>query len=184
MAKAAGTLAGVPTIRLDLGSMRGGIVGTSEQNLRQALKVITAVSGGQTLWLATSNNIAQIPSELKRRFKRGTWFFDLPSQEERLAIWKLYFEKYQLAEPLDNLPDDKDWTGAEIAQCAELAWDLQLPLSRAAARIVPVAVSAREQIERLRTEASGRYLCATRGGVYRAQAVTQTRGRRARLEEE
>jgi hypothetical protein len=46
VAKAAGNEAGIPTIQLDLGAMKGSLVGQSEQNLRAALKVITSVSNG------------------------------------------------------------------------------------------------------------------------------------------
>ena len=59
VAKAAGNSAGVLTIKLDLGALKGGIVGESEANIRQALKVIQAVSGGKPFFVATSNSQAE-----------------------------------------------------------------------------------------------------------------------------
>ena len=65
-AKAAGTQGGVPTIQLDLGAAKGSLVGQSEHQLRDALKVVTAVSNGKSLWIATCNSIADLPPELRR----------------------------------------------------------------------------------------------------------------------
>jgi hypothetical protein len=42
-----------------------------------------------------------------------------------------------------------------------------VPLTQAAHHVVPVAVTAAEQVERLRTWASGRCLSASTPGVYR-----------------
>jgi ATPase family associated with various cellular activities (AAA) len=167
MAKAAGSKRGIPTVCLDVGGLKGSLMGQSEGNLRHALKVIQAISGGKTLWIATSNNISQLPPELKRRFKRGIYWFGLPTIEERRAIWDLYLRKFALEVTAEDVPDDTNWTGAEIAQCAEIAWDLGISLQRAAKRIVPVAISGRDQLERLQKDSSGRYLDASTGAIYR-----------------
>jgi AAA+ superfamily predicted ATPase len=92
VAKAAGTEAGVPTIQLDLGAMRGSLVGQSESQVRSALKVITAVASGKTLWIATCNSIGNLPPELRLRFTLGTFFFDLPAAAERDRIWNIYLK--------------------------------------------------------------------------------------------
>jgi len=94
VAKAAGNEGGVPTIQLDLGGLKGSLVGQSEQQLRNALKVVTSVSNSRSLWIATCNNIRELPPELRRRFTLGTFFFDLPSPEEREAIWSIYLNQY------------------------------------------------------------------------------------------
>jgi len=104
------------------------------------------------------------PPELKRRFKRGIFFFDLPSAEEREAIWRIYEAKYEL--PAQDRPDDSGWTGAEIEQCCFTAWDLDLSLVEAATKVVPVARSNAKVIEALRTLASGTFLSASHPGVY------------------
>ena len=63
-------------------------------------------------------------------------------------------------------PSDRDWTGAEIQACCRLAALLDVPLVEAAQNIVPVAVTAGESVERLRSWAAGRCLSADRPGIY------------------
>ena len=164
LAKAFGAEAGIPTIALDLGAMKGSLVGESEARLRTALKVIDAVADGNALFIATSNNISALPPELKRRFTYGTFFFDLPDKEERQAIWKLYLDKFEL---LDKPDIDKPYTGAEIRQACLLAYRLRMSVLDAGEFIVPVAVSAAETIDKLRRQANGKYLSASHPGVYR-----------------
>lgn len=172
VAKACGTEGGVPTIQFDLGATKGSLVGSSEQNIRAALKVVTAVSGGRSMWIATCNSINDLPPELRRRFTLGTFFFDLPSADERAAIWDIYWPRYAIAERELSFPDD-GWTGAEIRQCCEIAWRLDCPLADAATFIVPVARSAADQIQRLRTLATGRFLSASYPGVYSSKRADE-----------
>jgi hypothetical protein len=164
LAKAVGAEAEIPTIQLDLGGLKGSLVGESESRMRESLAVITAVSAGRPLFLATCNSISNLPPELRRRFTLGTMFFDLPTEAERAAIWPIYFAKYGL--PAQPLPAADGWTGAEIKQCADLADRLGCTLVEAARFVVPVSKSASEAIDKLRTEASGRYLSAGSGGLY------------------
>jgi len=170
VAKAAGSEGGIPTVQLDLGGTKGSLVGQSEAQIREALKVIDAISGGNTLWIATCNSLTELPPELKRRFKLGTWFFDLPDREERKAIWDLYAKKYnhtdaaEIARLLDN-----EWTGAEIESCCEIADSLCISLTDASAYIVPVAKQAPEAIAKLRNGAEGRFLSASVPGPYTRQ---------------
>ena len=183
VAKACGTEAGIPTISLDLGALKGSLVGQSEQNLRAALKVITSVSNGQSLWVATSNNIAQLPPELRRRFDLGTWFFDLPTADERETIWDIWTRRFALSDiTTSRRPEDEGWTGAEIRGCCRTAWRLGCTLLEAAEFVVPVSRSAADQLERLRTAAEGKYLSASNPGVYQHPgrfAAEQPRGLRA-----
>lgn len=106
-----------------------------------------------------------MPPELKRRFKRGIFYFDLPNADERGAIWKIYEKKFKL--PKQKRPSDDGWTGAEIEQCCFTAWDLDVSLVEASTKVVPVAKSAAKQIEALRNMASGTFLSASHPGVYR-----------------
>lgn len=180
IAKATGNEAGVPTIKLDLGAAKGSLVGQSEQQLRTALKVITSVSNGSSLWIATCNNLASLPPELRRRFKCGTFFFDLSTKEERDAIWKVHRAKYGVKAG-DAQPDDEGWTGAEIEQCCELAYRLNKPLLHAANYVVPISLSASDRVESLRAQADGKWLSASHLGVYRKEQDAQpvaTVGRR------
>jgi hypothetical protein len=179
LAKATGAEGGIPTIAFDLTGMKASLVGESEQRLRSALKVVTAVSQGRSLFIATCNSLAVLPPELRRRFTFGTFFFDLPTQEERAAIWELYIRKLELAE--QPLPQDEGWTGAEIRQACELARRLQCSLTEAASYIVPVAKSAADQIARLRNEAAGRFISASYPGVYTTSRSENT-GRAIALE--
>lgn len=174
ISKAVGNEAGVPTIAFDLSAMKGSLVGESGKRLRSALATVDAISQGQVLVLATCNKIESLPPELRRRFTLGTFFFDLPSETERKAIWNVYLKRYSLES--QTMPDDQNWTGAEIKQCCDIADRLSLSLVDAASFVVPVARSASEAIESLRKQASGRYLSAATSGVYQyqSQAIAST----------
>jgi len=165
VSKAAGNEAGIPTIALDLSGVKNSLVGETEGRMRNALKVIQAVSQNRAFFIATCNSIGVLPPELRRRFTYGTFFFDLPTAEEREACWNIYCKTYSVG---GDIPDDEGWTGAEVRQCAMLARQLSCSLQEAAKYIVPVSVSASEQIDRLRQQASGRFLSASNPGIYRA----------------
>jgi len=166
VAKAAGATAGIPTVAFDLAAMQSSLVGGSGERLRAALQVVDAISQGRSLWIATCNSITSLPPELRRRFTLGTFFFDLPTVEEREAIWNIYENRWQLT---GERPDDDGWTGAEIRECCRKAWRLKLSLRQSAGYIVPVSRSAADQIEGLRRQASGRFLSASQPGVYSAE---------------
>lgn len=180
IAKAVGKEAGVPTIAWDSNAMKGSLVGSSEGAVRTALKVISAVSNDNALWIATCNSIQGIPTALRRRFSFGTYYFDLPNAVERKAIWGYYTDKYELSdEQLVGKVDDSQWTGAEIKTCCDLAWNLGCTLAEAARYFVPVAVAAPKELEDLRAEADGRYLSASDGDVFsrRAKPTKVVKGR-------
>lgn len=177
VAKAAGATAGIPTVAFDLSAMQSSLVGGSGERLRAALQIVDAMSQGRSLWIATCNSITSLPPELRRRFTLGTFFFDLPSPEERKAIWDIYLTKWNLS---GDLPDDDGWTGAEIKECCRKAWRLKLSLQASAEYIVPVSRSAADQIESLRRQASGRFLSAAQPGVFTAESrQAQGAGKRA-----
>jgi SpoVK/Ycf46/Vps4 family AAA+-type ATPase len=117
-------------------------------------------------FVATCNDISKLPPEFARaeRFD-GVFFVDLPSKEQRQAIWDIYIPLFGL-DPQQPRPNDKDWTGAEVRACCRLAALLDIPLTAAAQNVVPVAVTAAESVERLRSWASGRCLSADETGVY------------------
>ena len=215
--KALGAETGRPTLILDVGSLLGSLVGQSEANVRQALRLVDAMSqcvvmidevekalsgaGAQTdsgvstrlfgtfrTWLndhesdafvvCTANDVSRLPPEFARaeRFD-GTFFLDLPGPDQKEAIWRQYQAKYTL-DPNQRRPRDTDFTGAEIKACCRLAALLDVPLLDAAQNIVPVAVTAGESVERLRTWAAGRCLSADRPGIYtRATDPTGKSGR-------
>lgn len=168
-AKAFGGVCDVPTIFFDLAALKGSLVGQTEQQVKTALKTIKELAG-EVFFVATCNSEASLPPELRRRFKQGVWFFDLPTAEERETIWQLYLAKYELEHDQER-PDDDGWTGAEIAACCESAWSYSISLVQAAQWIVPVAKSAAEQIDSLRKNASGRYISASTPGAYQYHKV-------------
>ena len=218
-AKALGNETGRPTLLLDVGSLMGSLVGQTEQNVRQALKIVDAMapcilfcdeiekalagsaSSGQTdsgvsarlfgsllkwlsdhetdvFFIATCNNISTLPPEFSRaeRFD-GVFFLDLPSVAEKDAIWTMYIKRFNV-DASQKRPADTDWTGAEIRSCCRLARLLDLPLLEAAKNVVPVAVTAAEAVDRLRTWASGRCLCSHQAGIYTRQGKSKGRRRR------
>lgn len=147
--------------------------------------VSTRMLGSLLTWLsdhtsdvfvvATSNDISQLPPELTRaeRFD-GIFFADLPSQQEKLAIWHIWMSHFAI-DPVDPIPDDDNWTGSEIRSCCRLASLLNVPLKEAARQVVPIAVTNRESVENLRNWADSRCLSATNQGVYRSKATCTKR---------
>jgi hypothetical protein len=204
-AKALGNEIGRPTLLLDMGALYGSLVGQTESNVRQALRIIDMMApcvafidevekalagvgssgdsgvasrlfGAFLTWLSdhtsdvfvvcTSNDISKLPPEFSRaeRFD-GIFFLDLPTKEEREGIWRIYRSTYGIAGNQEQ-PEDNDWTGAEIKACCRLSALLDVTLKEAARNVVPVAVTAQEQVARLRTWASGRCLSASAQGIY------------------
>lgn len=131
--------------------------------------------------VCTANDVSKLPPEFGRseRFD-GIFFLDLPSREEKDAIWDIYLGLYEINRD-QRLPNDSDWTGAEVKACCRLSALLDVPLAQAAQNVVPVAVTAAESVERLRTWASGRCLSANQPGIYRhADGSSKSRRRVSR----
>jgi len=171
LAKIAGNEGQIPSLIFDLGSLRGSLVGESEKNLRKALKMINTISQERILLIATSNNIDILPPELKRRFNLGTFFFDLPSAQERRAIWDEYIKKFNLTIDEFTLDSnlDNNWTGAEIRNCCDIANRLQCSLEEASKFIVPVYKFDKPKIDSLRAKAHDKYISASYSGTYKYQ---------------
>lgn len=217
LCRALGNETGRPTLTLDVGALYGSLVGATEANVRQALRIADAMApcvlmideiekalsgiGGQgdsgvstrlfghlLTWLsdhdsdvffvATANDISKLPPEFTRaeRFD-GVFFLDLPGTKEKDAIWAMYRQLFGIPEG-QSRPDDSAWTGAEIRSCCRLTALLDVTLTQAAHHVVPVAVTAAEQVERLRTWASGRCLAASEPGIFRWDGEAPPRGRR------
>ncbi len=118
--------------------------------------------------VCTANDVSKLPPEFGRseRFD-GTFFLDLPTREEKDAIWNIYLHQFEIDHD-QRRPDDSDWTGAEIKACCRLAALLEVPLIQASQNVVPVAVTAAESVGRLRTWAHGRCLSAQHAGIYQS----------------
>jgi SpoVK/Ycf46/Vps4 family AAA+-type ATPase len=127
--------------------------------------------------VCTSNDVCRLPPEFSRAERFDAVFFvDLPTTAEKDSIWHLYRRQYDIGAS-EKRPGDTNWTGAEIKSACRLSALLDLSLAQAAQNVVPVAVTAAESIDKLRTWASGRCLSASQPGIYRKDAPADTRRR-------
>jgi len=162
VAKAVSALWNLPLLRLDIGSVFSGLVGSSEANIRTVIKTAESIApcllwldeldkgmsgvhssnfsdGGTTArvlssfltWMqektapvfliATANDISALPPELLRKGRFDEIFFlDLPSQRERMEIFKIHLQQ-RGRDPqsfdVKLLADlSKGFSGAEIEQ--------------------------------------------------------------------
>jgi hypothetical protein len=162
--KALGAEFDVEVMALDTGATKGSLVGESERKIRAAMRVIKGIGGERVFFYATCNKLDALPPPLRRRFKAGVVFFDLPTPEEKVNIWKLQTAAFAL--PEQELPNDDGWTGAEIRNCCENARDMAISLVDAALDIVPLSVQDGPGLKKLRESAHGRFLSANHEGTY------------------
>jgi SpoVK/Ycf46/Vps4 family AAA+-type ATPase len=128
--------------------------------------------------VCTSNDVSRLPPEFSRAERFDAVFFvDLPTPAEKDSIWRLYRQQYDIGAS-EKRPGDTDWTGAEIKSACRLAALLDLSLGEAARNVVPVAVTAAESIDKLRSWASGRCLSAAQPGIYQKDAPASGQRRR------
>src|SRR5208337_2223477 len=153
-------------ISFNLADMESGLVGSSNEYLRNAQAVIDSISDKKVLSIATCNKIESLSPELKRRFaNEGVFFFDAPNAKEKESIWKIYRKKYGIKDT-DPTPNDTGWTGAEIRNCALKAFRFRISLEESAKYIVPVTRSDANTIDNLRRSCSGKFLSASYAGTY------------------
>ena len=167
---------GVDTLQLDLNGLKQGEVGSSESNIREALKVADAVCGGQKLWIATCNSVEGLNEALLRRFTFGIVYFDLPTDAEKAGIWdvqlKLWADKEATAAEWKKLVkghtkiNTDRWSAADIRNACMMAHDLNTPLVDAAKEINPVARQDPHMLPRYRKQAHMRYRSAHTGENY------------------
>lgn len=178
-AQAAAGQHNVPLIWMDIGAMKGSLVGESGANVRGGLDTIDAVSGGKVLVIATCNGTQELKPELQRRFK-PRFVVDMPGADELDAIWKIQLAAHDLAASAPR-PTAEGWTGAEVRDACRIARATRTDPLQASRYVVPISVSAAGVISRVRQEAVGRFICAARGGPYKGpteSAVVQEKGRR------
>ena len=222
-AKCTASMWGLPLLRMDVGRVFAGLVGSSEQNMRTALRTAEAVApvvlwideiekgfagmGGPSgdsgtsqrvfgtflTWLqektkpvfvfATANNIDRLPPEFLRKGRFDEIFFvDLPTDGERVPIWRVHLTKRLESEGAggkltvddallaDLVGRSEGYSGAEIEQAVIAAlYDAfaeRRPLEhsdlvRAIETMVPLSVTQAEQIRALRAWADVRAVAAT-----------------------
>ena len=176
-AKALGNELDVPTLAANFAAMQAGIVGESGDNLMAFLRKAKAVAAGNRIVVAaTCNKVVSLPPELKRRFKRGTWFIDIPDAAGLKAGVEYYIKKYSLKD--QKMPDMTGWTLAEVEACCEQADDYGIKMVESAETIVPITQSDPQSVEELRQLAHNRFISASKVGKYQKppkQATGQSR---------
>jgi ATP-dependent 26S proteasome regulatory subunit len=221
-AKAIAASWGLPLLRMDIGKVFSGLVGSSEQNMRAAMKTAEAIApcvlwideiekgfagssgsgdsgtsarvfGSFLTWMqekkspvfviATANKIEALPPEFLRKGRFDEIFFvDLPTQSERIPIWRVHLgRRLQQARVHQDVefPDDQilalaeaseGYSGAEIEQAVVAAlfdaYAERRPvtfddLMRAIVNMVPLSVTQAEQIAAIRAWADVRAVAAT-----------------------
>ncbi|MEB3295462.1 MAG: AAA family ATPase [Synechococcales bacterium] len=141
--------------------------------------------------VATANNIQALPPELLRKGRFDEIFFvGLPNQEERKAIFEVHLSRLRPQNlqtyELDRLAyETPDFSGAEIEQTLIEAMHLGFSQNRdfttddileAASQIIPLARTAREQIQLLQDwAAAGKARLASRYSALSDRIQTQKR---------
>ena len=239
-AKAIASVWQIPLLRMDIGKVFSGLVGSSEQNMRSAIRTAEAIApcvlwideiekgfantsgGGDSgtsarvfgsflTWMqekeapvfviATANNIKALPPEFLRKGRFDEIFFvDLPTETERIPIWKVHVAK-KVAGSMKNsgftLADDQyedlaqaceGYSGAEIEQAvASALFDAFAEsrgvtfddLKRSVDTMVPLSVTQAEEIQAIRAWADVRAVAATSTedrGSYQTPRPTNERG--------
>jgi ATP-dependent 26S proteasome regulatory subunit len=222
-AKCTAAMWNLPLLRMDVGRIFSGLVGSSEQNMRAALRTAEAVApavlwideiekgfagvgdrsgdsgtsqrvfGTFLTWLqekeapvfvfATANNIERLPPEFLRKGRFDEIFFvDLPTERERLPIWRVHLGRragapsaagklgVDAALLAELSARSEGYSGAEIEQTVVAAlYDafaerrpLELAdLAHALDTMVPLSVTQAEQVAALRSWADLRAVAAT-----------------------
>lgn len=127
---------------------------------------------------ATANRIDLLPAEMIRKGRFDEVFFvDLPTDEERIEIFKIHLERRGInasAFDLSKLTQfTNEWAGAEVEQCVVSAITkarvegkevTEDDLIRIAAKIVPLSHTMHEQINHIRAWAFERAMRASPKG--------------------
>lgn len=118
----------------------------------------------QVFVVATANRIEKLPAEVIRKGRFDQLFFlDLPSDEERRAIFRIHIKAYGADPDTFNMNllsiVTRDWSGAEIEQAVKAArihayqegrvFD-EKDITYTSARMVPLSRTMEEQIKHLR----------------------------------
>lgn len=124
---------------------------------------------------ATANRIDLLPAEMIRKGRFDEVFFvDLPTEDERMEIFRIHLEKRGIpSEPLQLHRLKRithAWTGAEIEQCVVSALtQVRLKnksigfedLHEVAVGVIPLSKTMREQVDRIRSWAFERAVRAS-----------------------
>lgn len=144
---------------------RGRFVGETEGNTARILKTIETLAGNGILFVATSNDITRLPPELIARFTLGTFMVELAEGKALDNIWKLRLNEFGVkTKPTFNY---RGYSGRDIRNACRLASKLGIHINEVENLIVPTAQQNPLAVSMLREQADGRYLDASKPGVYR-----------------
>ena len=163
VSKFLGTLGKVPLFRMNVSGLKGSLVGESEKNTTKLFDYLEAVCGKNILFVATTNDESKLQPEIRARFSMGTWFFDMLTADERKEIWGIYIRKFGLT---GELPEDSNYNARNIYNCCKRARDFKISPKEAGKYEVPFGITGKEQIDRLASQADGKYLSANYEGYY------------------
>lgn len=100
--------------------------GTLMRVVGQLLEFLSSDDSKEVFTIMTSNDVTQLPPELTRSGRLDVlWYFGLPTEEERLEIFKIHFSKKPV-KVNDNVLEyaasiTENFTGAEIKECVKVA---------------------------------------------------------------
>lgn len=130
---------------------------TGTRSFGQLLKFLSDKRPKGCFVIATCNDITKLPPEWVRSGRFDVIFFaDLPSDEEKAAIYESYLSKFGVETGGFTVGDMKNWTGAEIESACRIASVIGKGVKDAASYVVPVASTMKSDIENLRAWAKGR----------------------------
>ncbi|PWT76226.1 MAG: hypothetical protein C5B59_07080 [Bacteroidetes bacterium] len=163
-----------PFIKFNVAAMESKYVGEGHRILRENERKVEAISDKKIWLIMTANSLNGVPPELISRAQRGgIFFFDVPSEQEKIGIMKLKIARYGL-DANQPLPEMNGWTGRDIDNCAARSQMLGVSLVDAGKTIVPLMTSHRQEMEELREYATGRFLSASHEGIYQKTDVPQS----------
>ena len=163
---------GIPIVNYSVSAMEHKHVGESSRHMRTAHRVLESISDCNIWLIASANSLDGLPPELISRFQKGgIFFFDLPDEQEKAGILELKIKRYGL-DPKQTRPEMPHWTGRDIDNCCGRAQLLGISLVEAAADIIPLHQSHNAMIENIRSQASNKYLSASKRGTYQYAGET------------
>lgn len=169
---------GALPMRFDVNDCKGSLVGQSERQIRDAMKVIETIGGDRVFFIASVNKLENLPPELQRRFRSGVWFFDAPGEQERATIWDIQLKAHGIE--AEDVPDEDGLTGADIRNICEMAHALNCSLKDALRFVVPLKKQSPNAIANARKNADGKFISANTGGAYRMLKSTSGRVTKAK----
>lgn len=134
---------------------------TGTRSFGQLLKFLSDGRPEGCFVIATCNDIQKLPPEWVRSGRFDVIFFaDLPSDQEKEAIYNFYLDKYKVETGGFGISNMKDWTGAEIESACRIASIIRSDVEESAEYIVPVAKTMKDDIDYLRKWAKDRTIPA------------------------